>query len=165
MKTAGVETQRVVRVYGQTIEARPEVVFPLLCPVREVEWLDGFAFTMVYSASGLVEEGAVFTTANAGEPDTVWMVSRHDAKARVVEFARFTPGSRTCLLRITVEPCPASRSFVDVSYAYTSLGSPGRKFLDEWTEEAFTQAMQFWERSMNHFLKTGMKLQLTKRPA
>jgi hypothetical protein len=154
-----IDIKRMVRTYRQTIDARPEVVFPLLCPVREIEWLDGFSFTMVYSASGLVEEGAVFTTANPGEPDTVWIVSRHDRAARAVEFARFTPGSRTCLLKIGVEPCGEARSFVDVSYAYTTLGEPGREFLDGWTEEAFTRAMVFWERSMNYFLKTGAKLE------
>lgn len=159
MSGSVVENPRAVRAYRQTIEAPPAVVFPLLCPVREVEWLDGFAFTMIYSASGFVEEGAVFTTANPGEPDTVWLVTRHDRAARQVEFARFTPGSRTCLLKIAVEPCGEARSFVDVSYAYTALGNPGEEFLKGWTEEAFTRAMVFWERSMNHFLKTGARLE------
>jgi hypothetical protein len=153
-----VESQRVVRAYRQTIDARPDVVFRLLCPVREVEWLDGFAFTMIYSASGLVEEGAVFSTANPGEEDTVWIVTRHDRAARLVEFARFTPASRTCILRIAVEPCGEAHSHVDVSYEFTSIAHPGNEFLKEWTEEAFLSAVVFWEQSMNHFLKTGVRL-------
>ena len=150
---------RLVRTYRQTIEAPPDAVFPLLCPVREVEWLDGWAFTMIYSASGLAEDGAVFTTSNPGEADTVWMVTRHDHAARLVEFARFTPESRTCLLRIAVSPCGDARSYVDVSYAYTSVAPHGDQFLDTWTEDAFLGAMVFWEQSMNHFLKTGRRLQ------
>jgi len=152
------ESRRVVRAYRQTIEAPPDVVFPLLCPVREVEWLDGWAFTMVYSASGLAEEGAVFTTSSAGEEDTVWIVTRHDRPAGLVEFTRFTPGSRTCVLRIAVSQYDDARSHVDVSYAYTSIAAPGNAFLDEWTEEAFRAAVVFWEKSMNHFLKTGDRL-------
>jgi len=152
------ESNRVVRAYRQTIEAPPDVVFPLLCPVREAEWLDGWAYTMIFSASGLVEEGAVFTTSRPGEPDTVWIVTRHDREAGVVEFTRFTPGSRVCVLSIGVSNDGDARSHVDVSYAYTSIGVPGNAFLDQWTEEAFQDAVIFWERSMNYFLKTGRRL-------
>lgn len=147
--------KRVVRKYRQTIEAPPDVVFPLLCPVREAEWLDGWQYTMVYSASGLVEEGAVFTTSNPGEADTVWIVTRYDRAARLVEFTRFTPGSRTCVLQVVVEPLGEARSHVHVSYTYTSIGRPGEEFIDGWTEEAFLKAMVFWEQSMNYFLKTS----------
>ena len=152
------KSQRVVRAYRQTIEARPDVVFPLLCPVREVEWLDGFVFTMIYSASGVVEAGAVFSTAAPGEQDTVWMVTQHDPTARRAQFARVTPNSRTCTLTIAVEACDADRSFVDVSYTYTSIAESGNTFIDEWTEDVFMGAVVFWEQSMNHFLKTGARL-------
>ncbi len=152
------ETRRMVRAYRQTIDARPDVVFPLLCPVREAEWLDGWEYTMVCSASGLAEKGAVFTTPGRGEDDTVWVISRHDPGARAVEFTRFTPGSRTCLLEIAVSPFGEARSHVDISYAYTSLTAAGNAFLDAWTEQAFLDAVRFWEKSMNHFLRTGCKL-------
>jgi len=33
----------VPRRYAQNIHAPPQAVFPLLCPVREGEWLDGWA--------------------------------------------------------------------------------------------------------------------------
>jgi hypothetical protein len=153
--------KRVVRTYRQTIEAPPEVVFPLLCPVREAEWLDGWRFTMVYSASGLVEDSAVFTTPAGGEADTVWIVSRYEPDARRVDFTRVTPGSRTCLLKLAVSPCERERSHVDISYTYTSMTPAGDAFIDAWTADAFAEAMVFWERSMNHFLKTGHRLTRT----
>jgi len=152
------ESRRVVRSYRQTIEATPDVVFPLLCPVREVEWLDGWAYTMIHSTSGLAEDGAVFTTSNPGEADTVWVVTRHDRTAGLVEFTRFTPESRTCVLRIAVSKGGDAQSHVDISYAYTSIAPAGNAFLATWTEEAFLDLMVFWEKSMNHFLKTGGRL-------
>jgi hypothetical protein len=151
----------MVRSYRQIIEAPPDVVFPLLCPVREVEWLDGWEYSMVFSSSGLAEEGAVFTTTNAGEAETTWIVTRHDRPAGLVEFARVTPGSRTCLLHIHVTPFGSARSHVTVRYAYTSLSPAGDAFLDRWTEEVFLEAVGFWERSMNHFLATGRLLRRT----
>jgi hypothetical protein len=45
----------------QTINAPPDAVFPLICPVREAEWLDGWRYTMLFSVSGVVEQGAVFS--------------------------------------------------------------------------------------------------------
>ncbi len=158
MSGIAIDAKRVVRAYRQTIDATPDVVFPLLCPVREAEWLDGWEYTMVYSASGLIEDGAVFTTSNPGEEDTVWVVTRHDRGSRAVEFTRFTPGSRTCVLKIAVSPCGDARSHVDVSYAYTSIAPAGNEFLDGWTEDAFLGNVIFWEKSMNHFLKTGGRL-------
>lgn len=155
------EGTRVVRAYRQTIEAPPDVVFPLLCPVREAEWLDGWTYTMLYSASGLIEPGAVFSTPGHGEADTVWVVTRHDPAAASVEFTRFTPGSRTCVLRAVVTPDGTGRSHVDVSYAHTSIAPAGDACLAAWTEPAFLDAVIFWERSMNHFLQTGTRLART----
>src|SRR5512132_2448318 len=102
--------KRITRTYRQTIDAPPDVVFPLLCPVREAEWLDGWQYRMIWSRSNLVEEGAVFSTPGDGEADTVWIVTRHDAARRAVEFTRFTPASRVCVLQLLVAPADPGRS-------------------------------------------------------
>jgi len=133
-------------------------VFPLICPVREAEWLDGWQYTMLFSESGVVELGAVFSTPGEGEADTVWVVTKHDPLQRIVEFTRFTPGSRVCVLLIAVTPDGSDRSFVDVDYTYTSIAAAGQEFIDGLTEERFRRDVGFWERSMNHWLKTGERL-------
>lgn len=150
--------KRITRTYCQTITATPEKVFPLLCPVREAEWLDGWQYAMIYSESGLVEEGAVFSTPHAGEADTVWIVTKHDPEKREVEFTRFTHKSRICVLRIIVEPKDKNSSHVDISYTYTGITPAGNVFIDNFTEESFLEAVTFWEKSMNYFLETGERL-------
>lgn len=150
--------KRITRSYRQTINASPDEVFPLLCPVREAEWLDGWDYTMLFSQSGLVEEGAVFTTPGDDEEDTVWIVTRHDAVQRVVEFTRFTPGSRVCVLRIGVTAGDQGRSLVDIAYTYTAVTTAGNAFIEGFTEEKFRGAVTFWENSMNHWLETGERL-------
>jgi hypothetical protein len=150
--------RRTTRTYRQTINATPEMVFPLICPVREAEWLDGWQYAMIYSESGLIEEGAVFSTPHAGEADTVWIVTKHDPGKREVEFARFTHASRTCVLRIAVSAKAEHSSFVDISYTYTATTPTGNAFIECLTDEAFVAAVSFWERSMNYFLDTGKKL-------
>ena len=153
----GFEAKRITRCYRQTINALPGVVFPLLCPVREAEWLDGWQYEMIYSESGLAEEGCVFSTQSDGEPDTVWVISRHEKENHLIEFTRFTPGSRTCVLKVTVTPKDETVSNVDISYTYTGISVDGNAWLDNFTEDTFLNAMKFWERSMNHFLETGEK--------
>ncbi|MHC4845525.1 MAG: hypothetical protein ACYTCU_05115 [Planctomycetota bacterium] len=60
--------------------ADADTVFPLFCPVREAEWLESWNPGVVISASGLVEPGCVFTSADANGEST-WLVERHDPAA------------------------------------------------------------------------------------
>ncbi len=162
MDNTAFRAQRVTRTYRQSIKAPPERVFPLLCPVREAEWLDGWRCHMIYSESGLVEKGAVFSTRNVGEAETIWIVTQHDAKKRIVEFTRFTHKSRVCVLSIAVKPQKQGNTYVDISYTYTSTTLSGNDFIESFSEGAFLKAVSFWEDSMNYYLETGERL---RRPS
>jgi len=149
---------QIVRTYTQTIQARPDEVFPLLCPVREAEWLDGWAETyeLIHSASGVAEEGCVFQTWSPDWPTTTWMVTRHDATTREVEFVRVTEGLFATRLRLGVQAARERRSTVSIEYIHTPLNEAGRAFLDtHYHEAAFQEDMAWWERSMNHWLDRG----------
>ena len=154
--------RRARYTYRQTIQAGRDTVYPLLCPVREAEWLDGWDYQMIYSESGLIEAGAVFSTAHAGEPDTVWLVSRYEPDDFRIDFTRFTPDSRTCLLEITVHERDPESSYVDIKYTYTTLSPAGDAYLNTLTSDAFLEAVRFWEKSMNHYLDTGRRLEKSK---
>jgi polyketide cyclase/dehydrase/lipid transport protein len=153
-----VDSGRTVRSYTQHIEARPETVFPLLCPVRERDWLDGWTdeVEMVHSESGLAEDGAVFRTRLPGRPETIWMITRHDPVQRVVEFFRVTTGLVATRLKIGVGARPDGSSSVQITYTFTPLSPAGRAFVNEnHGEAAFRNDMAWWENSMNHWLRAG----------
>ena len=159
-----IDSGRIMRRYTQHIQAPPERVFPLLCPVREADWLHGWGdeLEMVYSDSGVAEDGCVFRTGVPGQPEVVWMITRHDPVQRVVEFFRVTTGLVATRLNIQVETRTDGSSSVHITYTYTPLGPAGRAFLEEHSsEDAFRVDMAWWERSMNHWLRTGEAL----RPA
>jgi len=158
----GFKAKRVRRSYCQTINAEPKKVFPLLCPVREAEWLEGWKYNLIYSKTGFAEEGCVFSTPHKGEENTIWIITKHDKDNHVVEFARFTPNSRTCVLIITVKPKQNNISDVYITYTYTSITDEGNQFIDDFTESEFLSAVKFWEKSMNYFLEKGEQLQKTK---
>ncbi len=89
MKKKAFISRKITRDYRQVIYATPEKVFPLLCPVRETEWFDGWEYEMIYSKSGIVEEGAVFSSPSPGEEDFIWVVTKHDSESHEVEFSMF----------------------------------------------------------------------------
>ncbi len=152
------KAKRIIRNYCQVINSTPETIFPLLCPVKEKEWLDGWSYKLIYSQSGFAEEGAIFTTSKEGEEDTAWIITVRDNENHKVEFVSVTPKSRASSLKIKVRQKGFDSSFVDIKYTHTSLSSNGDNFIDNHTEKVFLGMMKFWEDSMNYFLKTGEKL-------
>ena len=155
------KAEHVTRSYTQTINADPDRVFDLLCPVREADWLDGWHYTLLHSQSGLAEDGCVFLSRQEGEKDTIWMITRRDVVNREIEFVRATPESRIARLTIAVKEKAANMSAVKITYVITALCEEGNQFLEGFTQEKFEAGMKFWEKSMNYFLETGKKL---KRP-
>jgi hypothetical protein len=156
----------LVRSYVQHIEAPPEVIFPLLCPVREGEWLEGWAeiCEVIWSASGLAEPGCVFRTVEAGQPDTIWIITDHDPDRGVVVFARVTPGLTASTLRIEVGASDGDTSAVSVRYTVVPTSLKGERYAVERYEPAdLLASIVWWERSMNHYLRTGQLLRRIER--
>ncbi|MCI0541884.1 MAG: hypothetical protein L0Z50_42350, partial [Verrucomicrobiales bacterium] len=56
--------KRASHSYRQRLAASPAKVFPLLCPVREAEWANGWMPGRVISSSGVAERDCVFLTSD-----------------------------------------------------------------------------------------------------
>lgn len=75
-----------------SVPCPPERVFPLLCPQREHDWIEGWSATILRSASGLAEPGCVFQTGEGAPAERcTWIVVEHDPPRRVA-FALVQPG-------------------------------------------------------------------------
>jgi hypothetical protein len=146
---------RVVRSYVQRLHAPPARVFPLLCPVREADWIEGWDPKLVISASGVAEPDCVFVTASA-PADAIWVITRHEPD-RFVEMLKITPGLTACRLTIALRAadpgCEAT-----VTYAHTSLCAAGDDFVAVFTDAYYLAFMRDWERRLNHYLATGERL-------
>lgn len=144
---------RVTHTYTQRLAASPSKVFPLLCPVREADWIDGWNPLLVISKSGVAELDCVFIT-DANPQDAIWYVTRHDPGRGVVEMVKITPDVTACKLTIRVRSArPGSEA--EVTYSHTSLGPQGDTFIASFTAEYYVQFMREWEERMNHYLKHG----------
>ncbi len=147
---------RASRSYTQHLAATPAVVFPLLCPVREADWIDGWDPSLVVSSSGVAEKDCVFIT-SAKPVDAVWYVTSHDRRAGFVEMLKITPGVTACRLSITLRAV-ATGAEADITYTHTSLGPEGDEFVDSFTEDYYRRFMQDWELRLNHYLRHGNAL-------
>lgn len=81
---------RVTRSYTQHIVAERVAVFPLLCPVREADWIEGWDLVSVTSESGVAELDCVFIT-SAMPSNTIWYITRHEPDNCFVEMFKITP--------------------------------------------------------------------------
>lgn len=151
----------IVREFVQRIAAAPDVVFPLLCPIREGEWAEGWAEAceLIWSQSGLAEVGCVFRTTGHGDPETIWVIDEHDPRRGIIGFVRVTEGLVATTLRIRVSPTGSAASSVAIRYVVTPVSAEGAMWAAAgFSEAAFHRSMVWWERSMNHFIVTGRML-------
>ena len=133
-------------------------VFPLLCPVREKDWLYGWDYQMIYSQSGLIEKDCVFTTPGPGKNDTVWQVTQYDQENYFIEFVRVAPSENIVKINIQLEKIEENQTRVHIYYQYTGLSEAQNKFIKNELEQAFTESMKWWEQSINHYMATGKML-------
>lgn len=143
----------------QTNNAPPAIVFPLLCPVREAEWVPGWKFRMVYSESGVAEDVCVFTTPNDRGTDTVWMVTLYDPANFKISYAWVEPGMIATQLHIALSPAGTGKTAARIDYSYTGLSTAGNAVLESYTAQWFRDKMENWERAINHYLATGKLLE------
>ncbi len=144
---------RVTRTYTQRLVAEPSAVFPLLCPVREADWIDGWDPISVITHSGVAEHDCVFVTA-ASPGDAVWYVTRHEPDNGFVEMIKITPLVTACRLTIQLRAI-ATGSEALVTYTHTSLGPEGDAFVASFTDDYYRQFMEDWEARINHYLEHG----------
>jgi hypothetical protein len=146
-----INPKRVTRSYTQSLLGTPEEVFPLLCPVRETEWVAGWAPGEVRSASGLAELDCVFTTPTDSGEAATWIITRHDPVGHIIQFVKLTPSVTACRLDITVRP-EGGGSHAEIAYTHTSLGPRGDGFVDAFTTKYYEAFMSVWQDSLNAYL-------------
>jgi hypothetical protein len=152
--------KRATLSYTQTINAEPDIVFPLLCPVREAEWAEGWRCKVISAQSGLAEKNGVYATQQVGQDDAIWLITQWDTTSHTIEFVYFIPGLRVTRLNISVRRQAAQRSCVNITYVHTGITEAGNRMIEKvFTDEHFAAEMKHWETSMNHYLKTGKRLE------
>ena len=149
--------QSLTRVCHFTVPAPPDRVFPLLCPVREYQWLPGWRCELLHSASGVAEADCVFRTDFPDIGPMTWVVSRYEPPARI-EFTCFVPGASVHRLTIALTAVEGGTR-LDWSTRWLAVGPAGDAWIAAWSAEADAKRMDNLRRLLTHYLTTGTMLQ------
>ena len=141
-----------------SLQAPPGKVFPLLCPVREYEWIEAWQCEILNSESGIAEKDCVFRTRFPGESsDEVWIISLFEPNTKI-EFVRVN-ALRTMCLSITLIANDDGTTRAVNEQLLVGLTEQGNQSLDK-IAERFSFEMRMGEAMLNHYLTTGKRLSL-----
>jgi hypothetical protein len=152
-----VNARREVRESTMRLAGRPERVFPLLCPVREYDWIETWNAVLVHSDSGVAEKGCVFTTEDPHGPSSVWTVSRYEPAAWAIEFVVVTPGLLVTTLEVALEP-DGDGTVARWRRTFTALSPAGERAISALAGPAYEARMERLERQLDHYLRAGEML-------
>jgi hypothetical protein len=147
-----IEPVRVRRSYTQKLRGKPAEVFPLLCPVREREWAEGWDPLSVYTMSGFAENNCIFTTGRE-EPESVWVITEFDSVSHRLEIIKVSPGMTVARITIRLTANESGNTDAEVVYMYTAISRVGEEFVRGYSQEFFDRFMQFSESALNGFLE------------
>ena len=146
----------LTRTHHFTVPAAPAQVFPLLCPVREYQWIVHWRCELLHSASGFAEEDCVFRTASPRGGPMTWVVSRYEPPARI-EFTCFVADAYVFRLGIALA-AEGAATRLDWTHRWLSTGPAGDAWLAGWSEAEQEKSMDFLRRALTHYLATGEML-------
>ena len=125
-------------------------VFPLLCPVREYEWIPDWRCRMVYSKSGVAERDAVFTTVEKPFGRVLWTCAVFEPPRRIEYLlTRGTMASIRLELELAEE---AGRTWLDWTMRFTATSRLAAVLLERrMSEKAFAAMVRDRERQLREF--------------
>ena len=121
--------------------------FLLFEPEGERAWAEGWNPRYLHPPGGKAEQGMVFTTRH-GDEETVWMVTRHEPAAGIVEYARMTPGSRAATVLVQCSALDLARTRVTVIYSLTGLSESGNTYIRHMDESAYREYIESWGKAI-----------------
>jgi hypothetical protein len=149
--------KRTIKKQTIRLESNPDIIFPLLCPVREYEWIEPWKCEMIYSDSGFAEPDCIFQTDFPldGSKDT-WILCRYE-KPKLLEFVRVN-GIRTIRYTITLRPIGEGKTESEWQQVITGLNEEGDRLVEGLSDEDFKHRMEMIQKMLNYYLTTGKML-------
>ncbi|MTI67968.1 MAG: hypothetical protein FH753_15390 [Firmicutes bacterium] len=149
---------KVIRTYKQILKSSRNEIFPLLCPVREKEWLQGWDYDMIISDSGFAEKGCVFKTNNP-YGNYHWVITKHDFKNYEIQFVKTIMEKLIVIIDISLKEMSENNTHCYIKYTFIALNERVIDIMHkESSKEEFNKHMKKWERSLNYYLKHGKML-------
>ena len=154
-KAATFTGRRAHFTHIQNYTATIDELFPLLCPVRESDYLTRWACDIIYLKSGLIEIGGVFTTSfpHDGPDKDVWIVSRYEPD-QFIQFVRVN-GWRSIIYNIEVQAAGEGKITLFWEQIITGLNDKGNVVIKTLREEDFKSMLDDMEQRLQYYLDAG----------
>jgi hypothetical protein len=137
------------------LAAPPDRVFPLLCPVREHEWIPTWRATVVHSRSGVAELDCLCVTDSPAEGRRTWICTRYEP-GREVAYTSFSSAGYVMQLEISLQP-EGKGTRVRWRRRFVACDEAGNAWIDALVAQG-APSTKLLARLLGHFLETGTML-------
>jgi hypothetical protein len=158
------EAKRIHVVLEGQISAPVDQVFPLACPYEEYKWIEGWDCDIIYSDSGRVEDGCIFTEKrsvpllhDSDDGVTTWYAVLHDPKDFRLHFVLVT-GISISKYKIEMEDSGDGTTVIKLDFTLTALNERGNTFIDGGGKERVSAMLTGLGHMMKHYCETGEML-------
>jgi hypothetical protein len=152
------QARRTHTTYTHPIAAPASDIFPLLCPVREHDWIDGWTCRMIHSDSGVAENNCIFTTSFPRGMEEVWVVSHYDPANYVIQFVVVNPEMYVLKFDISLQADGERSALMSCTNTITGLSDKGNAFIAGHTDGADAERMGLLFKTLDHYCRTGKML-------
>lgn len=155
------QSKRIVSHHVEKIKASPEQVFPLLCPVEEYKWIDGWQYEMVYSDTGAVENNCVFKEEKTSPilydlaVPTHWIVSLYDPEKYRIQFVLLAGTMAIAKVDVEIQGLGEKLSSIAWTFTITSLSEEANRIISASTEQKAKLILSILGKSLKHYCETG----------
>lgn len=146
-------------IFTRTFEvpAKPTRVFPLLCPVREYDWIPSWEAEVVYSGSGFAELDCVFTTRSETDGPRTWICTRYQPSS-AIEYTSFSSCGYVMRLDIGLEPHGETMTRLNWCRRFIATSNEGNAWIAQMTPAGMAAATDKLARLLAYYLATGIML-------
>jgi Polyketide cyclase / dehydrase and lipid transport len=132
------------------IPARPEKVFPLLCPVLEYDWIPDWRCTMLYSESGVAEKDAAFFRHEAPGVKAFWYCVAYEPPERI-EYLVLQRRGTLMKLSLSLEEAEGGSTRLTWTMLFTTSGWMAFLLKRRFSPELFEKFIALRKRQLEEY--------------
>jgi hypothetical protein len=154
------EAKRKTLVYTEKLEATPEEIFPLICPVGEEKWIYSWGndtYELIYSESGVNELGCIFKTSYPNGIPSLWTTVKFDKENYEIEFLVHLFELVVFMYNVRLYKNEDNSTTMKSEYTVTAISEKGNAVIDN-IETVFGKTNSERKMALKYYLKKGEKI-------
>ncbi len=156
-------TKRIICTHKEIIKARTDNIFPLLCPVEELKWIDNWKYQLVYSDSSVNENNCIFRENMSGlilfdsPVNITWTTTLYEPNSRI-QFVLMCGEMAVIKFDIELQDQGNASSSIQFMFTYTSLKEDT---VDKTIQGKLMTILTFLATSLKYYCETGEILKMS----